>query len=322
MIHLVYGSDDNYWFYTAISAASAAYGTKRELTVHLFDIGISDDHYAEFERLLKTANPSVWVVRHHLSVDLFKAFGDWKGSLVTYSRMFMPELLPDLDWAIYVDGDTLWLGDIGTLWDLRDETSLVQASIDPPTPSGKISEEFAWYAERGIQIDPRDYLCMGLMLANLKKMRDENVPQHCRDFLSRYPAPRIVDQTVLNFVCHGKEKALPARWGVFSAWHVGVDLSEGGCIHYVSDVPWRRDKVNRLLSDVVMLWYQFARGVLGLDLAKKYLPGFGRWWRRSVYDVLRRNQWLTGIHPFVKSRFRNTAGMAPSEYAKWMQKFR
>ena len=93
-IHLIYGSDDHYWFPTAISASSAVYGCSRAITVHLFDAGVSDEHYLEYERLVKKANADVVCERHRLDAKMFDGYGEWRGSVVTYSRMFIQELLP------------------------------------------------------------------------------------------------------------------------------------------------------------------------------------------------------------------------------------
>lgn len=316
-IHLVYGTDDNYLFPTLVSAASAAkcLGKERQLVIHLFDAGVTDEHWHMFNERVSAICPRVSCVRHVLSPDMFKDFGKWKGSVVTYSRMFMAELLEDLDWAIYFDGDTLWTGDIGKLWDLRDETKLIQASVDPPTPMGNVNPEFFWYRDNGLEIDRSKYLCMGLMLANLKKMREEGVAEKCREFMRRYPNPHLVDQTVLNFVCAGQTAALPVEWGVFSAWHGNADLTKDGAVHYVSDVPWRRDKINRLLSDIVLLWFDFCRVVLQDDQLPKTLGLIGRWWRRFIFCMLKHNQWMLAVHPFVKSRLRNTHGLRPEELA-------
>lgn len=315
VIHLVYGTDDNYIFPTMVSAASAAHlqGKDRKMVIHLFDAGVTDEHYADYEKRVCDLNPNVSCERHRLSPEMFKDFGAWKGSVVTYSRMFMAEILGDLDWAIYFDGDTLWTGDIGKLWDLRDESKLVQASIDPPTPTGFVNPEWQWYKERGITINPEGYLCMGLMLANLKKMREENVPQKCREFMAKYHAPRVVDQTVLNYVCERKKAALPPEWGVFSAWHGTADLTKDGAIHYVTDVPWRRDKINRLLSDVVLLWYEFGKRVMHEDWLPRYVSSWGRCWRRWVFVALKCNQWLLSLHPYLKGHLRNTHGLRADE---------
>lgn len=322
-IHLIYGTDDNYIFPTMVSAASAAHqlGSGRKLIIHLFDAGVTDEHYADYEKRVCSLNENVCCMRHCLSAEMFSGFGAWRGSLVTYSRMFMAEILPDVDWAIYFDGDTLWVGDIGKLWDLRDETKLIQASIDPPTPTGFANPEWEWYAERGIRIDPNGYLCMGLMLANLSKMREERIAEKCRDFMQKYPAPRMVDQTVINYVCKGEVFALPPEWGVFSVWHGCADLTKDGALHYVDDLPWRRKKANRLLSDVVLLWYEFGRKVLKEDYLPKYVGRMDRIWRRAIFLLIKYNQWILSLHPYLKGHLRNTHGLSRAEKSAIRQRF-
>ncbi len=315
VIHLVYGTDDNYILPTMVSAASAAHLLKpgRRMVVHLFDAGVTDEHYKEFRQRVCALNHCVECMRHKLLPSMFEGFSAWRGSVVTYSRMFIAEILNDIDWAIYFDGDTLWTGDIDVLWNLRDETRIVLASVDPPTPEGTIRADAVWYEEHGIHMDTSEYLCMGLMLANLKKMREMSIPDKCREFLKKYPCPKFVDQTVLNYVCRGATAPLPPQWGVFSAWHGNADLTLDGAVHYVTDVPWRRDKINRLLSDIVLLWFDFCRNILHVDYLHVYVGPWGRLWRRCVFLFLKHNQWILKLHPYLKGHLRNTHGLTKAE---------
>ena len=321
LIHLIYGSDDNYWFPTAISAASAAFGSSEPLTIHLFDLGVTDEHYDEYLALIRKANPKVCCERHLIDKSMFEGFGEWRGSIATYSRMFIQDILPDVDWAIYVDGDTLWLGDIAKLWKLRDETKLIQASEDPPMPLGEKHPDDDWYVQNGIEMSRDGYLCMGLMMVNLRAMRAEGVSEKCHAFMQRYSRPKIVDQTVLNCVCRGRTAGLPVEWGIFSVWHGKVDLRKDVCIHYVNDLPWRRDKLNRLVSDVVLLWYEFTERILGLNLRKRYMSRFSWRWRRTVFLILKHNQWILRTSAYLKSRFRNTHGISAAEYIVLIRRY-
>lgn len=320
-IHLIYGSDDNYWFPTAISAASAAYGCSKALVIHLFDAGVSDAHYAAFESLVMKANPHVVCERNVLDSRLFTGFGAWRGSVVTYSRMFIQDILPDLDWAIYVDGDTLWLGDIAKLWGLRNESVLILASIDPPMPLGEQHPDEDWYVKNGIDV-PRDgYLCMGLMLANLKGMRAFGMSEKIRAFMAKHPKPCIVDQTVLNCVCRGRLAELPREWGVFSAWHGTVSLTGDACVHYVDDLPWRRNKINRLVSDIILVWFVFTERALGLPLRRKYLTRLGWFVRRYAFLLFKNIQPMVRANEYVHSRLRNTHGLSDEEWAVIRSRF-
>ncbi len=313
-IHLIYGSDDNYWFPTAISAASAAYGCSCAIEIHLFDAGVKNEHYAEYEKIIHQANPKAVLERHVLDSKMFEGFVRWKGSVVTYSRMFIQDILPDLDWAIYVDGDTLWLGDIARLWELRDDEMLIQASVDPPMPLEERHPDEEWYEKNGLKMSRHDYLCMGLMLVNLKALRKLGISNKIKDFMEKHPRPPIVDQTVLNYVCHGYMSELPKEWGVFSIWHGNVDLSKDTCIHYVDDLPWRRDKLNRLISDVVLIWYEFSERVLGMNLRYKYLTKIDWQLRRGIFVLLKHLQWIVKLNVYVHSRLRNTHGLSQNEF--------
>lgn len=322
-IHIVYGTDDNYIFPTMVSAASAIYFSKNpeRLVIHLFDAGVTDADYANYESSLRKLSSKVRLVRHPLKPAMFSGFGEWKGSVVTYSRMFMAEILPELDWAIYVDGDTLWLGSPDELWGYRDEAMLIVASKDPPRPLEDVNPEWQWYADRGLEIDCSKYLCMGLMLANLKLMRQKDIPCTARMFMKKYPSPRIVDQTVLNYVCRGFTKALPANWGVFSAWHQDVDLSKPSIVHYVSDVPWLRNKPNKLFSDVVLLWFAFCSEVLGINELSRFSK-FTFWWRRMAFNICRHIQPILKINRYVHSRLRNTHGIPARQMKMILAKFK
>lgn len=314
-IHLIYGSDDNYWFPTAVSAASAGFGASRPICIHLFDLGVSDEHYAEYERIVKKANTRTECTRHVIDPEMFSGFGSWRGSLATYSRMFIQDILPDIDWAIYVDGDTLWLGDIARLWDSRDASKLIQASVDPPMPLGEKHPDEDWYVENGLEVPRGGYLCMGLMMVNLKGMRDAGISAKCKDFMRSHSLPRVVDQTVLNYVCKGRTAALPAEWGVFSVWHGTADLTKNACVHFVNDLPWRRDKLNRLISDVVLLWYVFSEKVLDMRLRRRYLSWFDWALRRGIFRVCKMIQPLVRMNRYVHSRLRNTHGLRRVEWA-------
>lgn len=322
MIHIVYGTDNNYWFPTAVSAASAVHFAEHpeELVIHLFDAGVTDENFQRYCEIVTRPSNKVHLERHCLSREMFSGFGAWKGSVVTYSRMFMAELLPDLDWAIYVDGDTLWLGDPAELWSLRDDSLLVQASIDPPTYLEFPNPEFTWYRDHGMDMHAEEYLCMGLMMANLKTMREESIPTKCREFMSRISVPRVVDQTVLNWVCRGRTKALPKNWGVFSDWHGEVDLSKPSIVHYCQDVPWVRRKPNKLFSDVVMLWFEFCSRVLGLNELEKF-SRYTYFWRRGVYNVLRHLQPIVRSHVQIRGRLRNTHGIPRKQYDEILKRF-
>jgi len=49
-----------------------------------------------------------------LDVDEFPV---WNTSKMTWLRLFLPELLPEVDRVVYSDVDTVWMRDVCELWD-------------------------------------------------------------------------------------------------------------------------------------------------------------------------------------------------------------
>jgi lipopolysaccharide biosynthesis glycosyltransferase len=87
---------------------------------------------------------------------------------MAFLRLYLGELLPDVDWVVYSDVDTLWYRDVAELWNLRDETKMLQWVQD--IPSTRI-EASAWQRRINPDFEFRNYGCSGVMLMNLKQMR-------------------------------------------------------------------------------------------------------------------------------------------------------
>lgn len=309
-IHLVYCSGPDYLGPTLVSAASAAVWASAEhpQVVHVVTDRVPDEGFEVFARRLTAVSLHVEVVRHVWDTHAFDSCPAWHGSRIIYARLMLEELLPDVDWAISLDGDTLWLGDPWELMRLRDETLWVQLSIDPPTPDGSANPQFGWYRERGMQMRQEAYFCMGFGLFNLAALRAVKFSSSCQTFLNTYNAPPYCDQMVMCYLAQGHSAALPPQWGVYSVLHCGTDLTQPGLIHYVQDGPWRRDKLNRLFSDVVLLWFAFVKTVLGEDRYRRDFSWFTRLWRRGLFRILKACPWLL-FHSTLKRKFRNTAGI-------------
>ena len=311
-VHLVYATDKNYLMPTIVSAASAIVHSTLEhpLVIHLLEDGLSDEDYKYFvERLSPLSEKTefrriTWQGQRKL--DGLKLY---HGGHTAYLRLFLPELLAFENWVISVDGDTLWLADPWLLWQQRDEKYEMLASRDPLFPGEREHIGVLWWRKKGMKMGTNSYLCTGVAIYNLKAIRENAFADKAYDLLCRYPDAPLADQDYLCYLTQGKNVALPANWGVMSADHRHVDLSMPAVIHYVGDVPWKRQKLTRLFSDVVMIWYDFVRIVLHDDFYKKNFSWFTRFWRRGLFVLMKHIQWLVRLNQSVYVRFRNTCGI-------------
>lgn len=324
-IHLVYSTDAGYLEPVFVSAASAIYFHRSpgRLYVHFYLEEVDDAAYAAFAAKFRRFEEirDFELVRHTWDPLEFDRFPKWNNSSLIYVRMVLPERLPTADWAIACDGDTLWLSDPSEVWALRDDSLYFHISEDPPPRCGDgVNHSLEWFHRYGLHLSQEQYGCAGFLLLNLKKMREEGFSQKCIEFLDRYPDPPLCEQMVICYVGRDKLRLLPKKWGVFAGGHDRVDLAEGGLIHYVQYLPIRLNKINRLLTDVVMIWHEFCWRVLKEDHLRTHVGWFNRLWRRWLYVGLKTFPWVTRLHRYLWVHLPNT-GLSRREWTAVMVKF-
>lgn len=242
----------------------------------------------------------------------------WHGTELVWARIDFAALFPECDWVISCDGDTLWLADPAGLWDLRDASRLFLASCDATAPDGSPLGAFGWWRENGMEMSPEQCYCCGLMLMNLARMRTERFSEACRRFLLRYPDPPMREQTVMCHVARHASAPLPPEWGVFSFWHTTV--TEPKLVHFVMDLPWRRDKINRLVSDIVLLWWR-ERERLGVHTGGYGYRGcrnrLDYAWRRAAFLVMKPFARLIDACGWIRPHFRNARGLTAAQWRRF-----
>ena len=264
MLRIVYATDMGYLMPTRVSASSAlAWASDRSgIVIYVLDCGIEDSAWEEFACALRTRFGESFGL-HRVSVDMarFSALRGWTNdSKGAYARLLIPELLPEADWCVYADGDTLFTDDplkLQGLW--KGDCALMGHQDDFD------EKQVAWYREHSLAWHDDTHICSGFMLMNLEWFRAHGATDRCLELLKRHPDCPCVDQDALNVVCENRIKLLPDEWGVLAYTLHGC--AKGGCLHYGGTPPWkawrpyaRRHRI--LLSSARRLWLLFAGRVL------------------------------------------------------------
>lgn len=134
-------------------------------------------------------------------------FNAYKNSHAAFLRLFLCEVFP-YDWMLYSDVDTLWLRDTEELWNMRDDSVSLLWCHDIPSIIRGIHEYSKWNPD----FDESKYACSGVVLMNLKKLRETNFVAKAADFVEKWGTPFFVDQDILNYVCRDDAKLLPQHW--------------------------------------------------------------------------------------------------------------
>lgn len=280
-LHLVYATDKGYLFISAVSAASAARlaSAPERLVIHLLDCGLDDADWERFCTLVRKGDSRVTLRRHVIDTEGYKKLVGYRKSLAVYARMRVPDLLPDVQWCVYADGDTLFTDDPFKLIPLFDSTYAVLGwEVFDATRKEPCSQNtrrlLNWYAEHCPNFVLTHYICTGFLLLNLDAWRIQNIPTQCLDFIARHAPPWPVDLST-NFVCHTCKNVLPRHWGIFSEQISEVNEIPG-LIHYVVDLPTRvKFRMRDGFRDVTAVYMVFAKYVLGLSTSD--LAGIPRW---------------------------------------------
>ena len=305
VLHVAYASDAGYLPYLAVAVGSAflrASDTSR-IVADILALGISD---AEWEKWIASVVPHLpkgAEIRHHdVDEGLFKKYKSWHGSFATYARLMLPDILPDVDWCVYADVDTLFTDDPLKLIDFEDDRFSMRGRREYPFKN--LSAKGAWFRERQLPFDRDKYVCAGFLLLNLAWFRANDGIAKTFAFLEAHPDVELPDQDALNAVCCETSKPLPYEWGTFGC----EAFAEGrpGCIHYPGHNPWKfLDGMFPDYIDAYALWFLTARRLFGKtwrDYADR--PRTGKYlamrFLGAVFSALRRT---FDMLPFVNVPF-------------------
>lgn len=160
----------------------------------------------------------------------------------TYFRLFIPNLYPQYDKAIYIDSDIVVLGDIAELYNKEIGDNLVAAAPDDVIQT---IETFQEYAERVVGVsDYRHYFNAGVLLMNLDEMRKFDFQNKFLYLLETIKFSVAQDQDYLNRLCKGRTKIIEKDWDRMPVTKDEVDEKDLKLIHYnLTDKPWHYDNV-------------------------------------------------------------------------------
>lgn len=212
-------------------------------------------------------------------------------TLTIYFRLFIPTMFPQYDKGIYVDSDIVLLGDIAELYDIDIGDNLIGACTDL---SVQEIPRIVDYIENAVGV-PRDkYINSGVLLMNLKKLREVGLDKRFLKLLNKYHFDSVApDQDYLNALCHGRIHYLSPVWDAMPNDNARP-LSDARLVHYnLYSKPWYGEGVQ---YEEHFWKYAFDSGFI--DSIMKHRDGWSEEQRekcRSAMEILcRRASDITG----------------------------
>ena len=161
-------------------------------------------------------------------------------SNTTYYRLFIPELYPEYDKAVYIDSDTICLADIAELYNVDMGNNLIAA-----IPDGVVQaiDVFKDYVERVVGVsDYNNYFNAGVIVMNLEELRKYKFQEKFIYLLGKIRFEVAQDQDYLNRLCKGRVKILDYEWNRMPI--MGKRDGDIKLIHYnLGSKPWYFDDI-------------------------------------------------------------------------------
>lgn len=239
VIPIFYACDDNFVKYTIVSLHSMMRNASKgyRYKIYVLNTNISERmkkimcgmENEDFEILFVDVSEKLKSVKDRLPIRDYY-------SKTTYFRLFIAEMFPQYDKAVYIDSDTIVLGDIAEFYrhDLGDkwiggahEQAMVQI------------DAYGTYVEECVGVERDNYFNAGVILINCDQFRRQKVLDKFICRLNEYNFVVTQDEDYLNLICHNHVFWLDTKWNMEVFGEVSVPESEFRILHFIMvSKPW------------------------------------------------------------------------------------
>ncbi|MCI6243607.1 MAG: glycosyltransferase [Lachnospiraceae bacterium] len=238
-VPVFYACDDNFVKYTMVSLHSMMENASkdRQYEIHILHTDISE----RMQKLLKEMSNENFTVQFDNVTDYLKSIRNKLPlrdyySKTTYFRLFIAEMFPEYEKAIYIDSDTIVLGDVAELYDYELGDSYVGACNEQVM----IQEDvYGTYVEQVVGVERNNYFNAGMIVINCEQFRKNHVLEQFMELLQMYNFVVTQDEDYLNLICHNKVCWLPQKWNVEVFGTLACPENEICVLHYIMvSKPW------------------------------------------------------------------------------------
>ncbi len=239
LIPIFYACDDIFAQYAIVSVRSLVENAdkSRKYRIHILNTGISGAHRDE---LLKMQNEQFSICFPDVTAFLESVqdrlpIRDYY-TKTTYYRLFIPEMYPEYDKAVYIDSDTIVLGNVAELYDHDLKDNYVAACHE----QAMVQEDvYGTYVEQVLGIDRNAFFNAGMIVLNCRELRSNHLLAGFTDLLGKYNFVVTQDEDYLNLLCKDKVLWLHPGWNTEVFGVLPCPEDEIKIIHYIMvSKPW------------------------------------------------------------------------------------
>ena len=284
------GANERFMIGATAAFASLALNAKQEtlLRFHIFTENVKPETVDFMHSVLKRVHKNSAVIEHICDDKLLAGLPYWAGSRLSAARVFYPYILKDLDWGLYVDCDVLYFASPEEHFSLRNDDSYVCVTQEEDSFTRR--RECAWALDRcKVSVPDEQYFNAGIMLFNLKKCREDRMPDKLLQFYKDFPDVELPDQTAMNVLFQGQKTMLPHKFDRLQIYLTDEKLKERPVVHFVSGNPWL-PKLGVVANGRFRLWHRFCDKYIWEKKGFSYKKSFSAkvlFQKKFLYSILK-----------------------------------
>ena len=250
-IPIFYTVDENYVPFFAVSLASLIEHSSKafDYTVHVVYKGLKLE---TIRTLRKMSTDNVHIIFN----DMEKKIKPYKKKLeekckltkwpiTIYFRIFIASMFQEYDKGIYIDSDTVVLDDIAKLYYTNLLGNLIGAVADKTVKVHPLLD----YVENYVGVSHKRYINSGMLLLDMKKLREVQFDSHFLYLLTKYNFEVVApDQDYINAMAAGNILFISPRWNSLAKDKSQVKnklfMRRPRIAHYnFASKPWHYDNI-------------------------------------------------------------------------------
>lgn len=274
-IPIVLAADNNYRYPLMVTILSAVMNADTN-TEYQFIILISDEFEVDSKKMINELLQQ-YNMPEAIFYNMGKSYDEIKMQIkhishATFYRLQLPELLKKIEKCIYLDVDIVVKKDLKEFFNIDIEDKYVAgvkaAGYYYPEEKKKKTMQILKLATFD------QYINAGVLLLNLKKMRDDNLSTVFQQLLGKnFPSQ---DQDILNVACYNHIKILPLKYNAMTKYNVG-DKNAYDTIESLT-ICYSREEWNEACEAPVIIHYA-DRWKPWQDLRGQFVAD---WWKYAM----------------------------------------
>lgn len=211
----------------------------KDYLIHVIHKDLSDESINKLKSL-ETDNVKLKFIKMDELKDIVDANENKLRSdfftITIFFRIFIAKMFPEFDKGVYIDTDVILNDDISNLYNINLDGNLIGAIKDSSVSGNPV---LAQYMEKAVGVDRYSYINSGVLLLNMKKLREIKFADHFLYLLNKYHFDTIApDQDYFNAMCKDHIKFIDDAWDAMPV-EGKKEMENPSLIHYnLFFKPW------------------------------------------------------------------------------------